>query len=135
MLAARTRFIVEDMGRLATEREDSDGEERRAKREEVRGMNGAAFPSGDGSWWPQSGPSGDEPTSFYVNESFLPQEFSVRTDEVAHDIVEFIVQHADPAPAPCKTAAIMRALVDDALRNRTSFMHDMVLRVWNHRHD
>jgi len=78
----------------------------------------------------ESGESGAESDEmFYVGTDFLPSEFRELSVEVAQDIVGYICRRSDAAPARCKTATIMRSLVDDALLNRLDFMRDLVLRV------
>ena len=65
----------------------------------------------------------------YLNADFLPIEFRQLSEHMAFDIVQYICHHEDAPPAPNKTIMIMRSLVDDTLRNRLDFMHDLVLRV------
>lgn len=75
--------------------------------------------------------SDDLLTSFFLTDDFLPPEFGAVSEEVARDVVRYIVQHGgtEVRVAPCRTATIMRCLVDDALINRLDFMQDLVLKV------
>lgn len=71
----------------------------------------------------------------YLNADFLPVEFRHLSELVAHDTVQYVCHHEQAAPAPNKTALIMRSLVDDTLKNRLDFMRELVLRLGFSRKD
>lgn len=65
----------------------------------------------------------------FLNADFLPVEFRQLSEHMAYDIVQYICHHEEAPPPPNKTIMIMRSLVDDTLKNRLDFMHDLVLRL------
>jgi len=59
-----------------------------------------------------------------IDSELLPAPFRSRSLLIINDLVQYICGHTD-APAPCKSAMIMRHIVDDILRDRLSSMRQL----------
>jgi len=59
-----------------------------------------------------------------VDGDLLPAPFRSHSVLITNDIIQYICGHTD-APAPCRSALIMRNVVDDMLRERLSSMRQL----------
>jgi len=59
-----------------------------------------------------------------IDGELLPAPFRSRSLLITDDLVQYICGHTD-APAPCKSAVIMRNIVDDILRDRLLSMQQL----------
>jgi len=59
-----------------------------------------------------------------IDGDLLPTPFRCRSVLITNDLVQYICGHTD-APPPCKSAMIMRNVVDDILRDRLSSMQQL----------
>jgi len=59
-----------------------------------------------------------------IDGSLLPAAFRSHSLLITTDLVQYICGHTD-APAPCKSAMIMRNIVDDILKDRLSSMRQL----------
>jgi len=59
-----------------------------------------------------------------VDGDLLPAQFRSHSVLITNDIIQYICGYTD-APAPCRSALIMRNVVDDILRDRLSSMRQL----------
>jgi len=59
-----------------------------------------------------------------IDGDLLPASFRSHSLLVSNDLVQYVCGHID-APAPCKSAMIMRNVVDDILQERMSSMRQL----------
>jgi len=68
----------------------------------------------------------NKPNQWYlaIDGDLLPAPFRSHSLLITNDLVQYICGHTD-APAPCKSAMIMRHVVDDILMDRLSSMRQL----------
>jgi len=58
-----------------------------------------------------------------LDGSLLSSAFRTQSSQIISDVVHYVCGETDPAP--CKSATIIRSLVDDLLRNRLTSMRQL----------
>jgi len=69
-----------------------------------------------------------------IDGDLLPAPFRSHSQLVTNDLVQYICGHTD-SPAPCKSALVMRNVVDDLLRDRLSSMRQLAEKLDIHQAD